>query len=141
MGGGRKVRDPLSAPPVLSIGAVLDSDAESSAWKLAINALSKQVISLRESVQGAVRVNVVFHIDSKFTPNEFVGVRTGRFSKKDSHLLVQAAVPSGSANDRRAVLLALLSDAVDEAEIFVRKRRIADDLDYIRAVVEGLPTE
>ena len=42
---------------------------------------------------------------------------------------------------RRAVLLRLLADAIDEAETFACKRRIADDLGEIRALIESLPAE
>jgi len=45
--------------PALSIGAVLgDADSENMAWKRAINALSRQVQSLRDGVESPVRVNV-----------------------------------------------------------------------------------
>jgi hypothetical protein len=130
-----------SSAPVLSTGAVVDSDAESKAWKLAISSLGKEIMSLRESVDSPLCVNVVFHVDSKFSPNEFEGVRPGRFSKKDSHLLVQAAVPLGPVEDRRGVLLDLLAAAIDEAEAFARNRRLAEDLSEIRTLVQELSHE
>ena len=127
--------------PILSIGAVVDSDAESTAWKVAINALGKQIMALREGIVSPLRVNVVFHVDNRFTPNQFEGVRTGRFDKGDAHLMVQAAVPLAPAGDRRAVLLGLLAEAIDEAEVFAQKRRVADHLSEIRALVARLNQE
>lgn len=128
--------------PALAIGAILgDSDMGSMSWSRAIGALSRQVDSLSLGLTSPVRVNVVFHVDGKLAPNEFVGVRTGRFNKGKSLLVVQAAVPPGPADSRRAVLLRLLADAIDEAETFACKRRIADDLGEIRALIESLPDE
>ncbi|MGU3644839.1 hypothetical protein ACLBXX_07695 [Microbacterium sp. C23T] len=126
--------------PVLSIGAVLgDSDAENMAWKRAIGELGKQVVAAREAVASPVNLNVVFHVDGKLAPNEFVGVRAGRFSQATSQLMVQAAVAPGAVDDRRSVLLGLLSAAVDEAELFARRRELADDLSAIRSILVGLP--
>jgi hypothetical protein len=125
--------------PALSIGAVLgDADAENMSWKRAINALSKQVQAIREGVTSPVRLNVVYHVDGKLVPNEFEGVRTGRFDQRAVHLMVQAAVPVGPVEDRQAVLLSLLQDAVLEAERFAQKKGLADELAAIRAVVRRL---
>jgi hypothetical protein len=129
-------------PAVLSVGAVLgDSDSESLAWRRAIGSLGKQVMGAREGVESPLRVNVVFHVDGKLVPNEFTGVRTGRFSKSDSHLLVQAAVPAGPVEDRRRVLLALLTEGIREAEAFARERGIAESLDAIRAIAQIVAAE
>jgi|APMI01.1.fsa_nt_gi hypothetical protein len=127
------------APAALSVGAVLgDADSESLAWRRAVGSLGKRVMAAREGVVSPLRVNVVFHIDGRLVPNEFAGVRTGRFNKRDSHLLVQAAVPAGEAPDRYEVLVNLLSEAIGEAESFARSKGIAEDLASIRAVVESL---
>lgn len=131
--------NPAREPAVLSIGAILgDSDSESLAWRRAVGSLGKQVMEAREGVESPLRVNVVFHIDGELVPNNFAGVRTGRFSKKDSHLLVQAAVPSGAVLDRHDVLMRLLIKAVDEAEAFAQGRGIAEELAEIRALVASL---
>lgn len=128
--------------PVLSIGIVLgDWNSTNKAWDQAITTLMKQVIAAREGVDSPLRVNVVYHVDGKVAPNEFEGVRTGRFSKKDSHLLVQVAVPPGPVDDCRVVLMKLLDEAVAEAERFARKRRIAEQLVDIRGVIGKLPVD
>ncbi|WP_129788647.1 hypothetical protein [Promicromonospora panici] len=127
-----------AGPPALAVGAVMgDIDGE-RAWGAEIGALSMRVAELGAGVRSPVRLSVVFHVDGRVAPNTFVGVRTGRFRTKDSHLTVQAAVGPGPVEDQRAVLVALLSDAVAEAESYVRKRRIADDLLPIRALVDQL---
>ncbi|WP_146184913.1 hypothetical protein [Agromyces badenianii] len=96
---------------------------------------------IAELVESPLALNVVFHVDGKLAANEFTGVRTGHFSKKDSHLMVQAAVPSGPVENRQAVLLSLLRDAVAEAETFAKKRGIAESLDEIRAIINQVAAE
>lgn len=126
-------------PAPLSVGAVLgDYNAENNAWKSAINELGRQVMELREGMSSPLNVNIVFHVQGRLAPNEFSGVRTGRFSKKNSHLMVQAAVPSSAAEDRTATLLRLLADAIDEAEAFARKKKIASELTEIRTIQSRL---
>ena len=123
--------------PLLSIGSVLgDSDVESMAWKRAISLLGKRIQVAREGLDSPLRVNVVFHADGRLAPNEFEGVRTGRFSRMDSHLVVQAAVPTGAAADRHDTLLGLLQEAVDAAVAFGKAEGIADDLPEVRKVLK-----
>jgi hypothetical protein len=124
----------------LSIGAVLgDSDSESLAWGRSVGLLGKQVAGVRGGFVSPLRVNVVFHIDGKLAPNEFTGVRTGRFSRRDSRLVVQAAVPAGEVRNRRDVLMTLLGEAIDEAERFARSEGIAEELVSLRALIDLLP--
>jgi len=126
--------------PALSIGAVLgDSDSESMAWSRAIGALSMQVQGLREGVSSPVRLSIAYHVDGRLAPNDFVGVRTGRFDKRSSRLQVQAAVSEAHAGDRRASLLSLLDEAVAEAERYVQKKSLAAGLPEIRELAARLP--
>jgi len=112
--------------PVLSIGAVLgDSDRENMEWKRAIGDLRKRVQAARVRVVSPLNLNVVFHVDGRLAPNEFTGVRTGRFSAKAAHLMVQAAVQLGPVEDREEVLMSLLSDAINVAEEFARKKKVS----------------
>ena len=126
-------------PPVLSIGVVLgDSDPTSLAWKRSMVALAKEVVASRGGVESPLRVNVVFHVDGRLVPNEFEGVRTGRFSRKDNHLMVQVAVSGVPVAESRTLLLNLLEQAVGEAEVFARARGIADELAGLHGIVNGL---
>jgi hypothetical protein len=82
--------------PILRVGAVLgDSDASSMAWGSRIGEISLKVKQLSNGMNSPVRVNVVFHVDGRLAPNEFEGVRTGRFSRAQARLVVQVAVPVG----------------------------------------------
>jgi predicted transcriptional regulator len=48
--------------------------------------------------------------------------------------MVQAAVPTVPADDRRKQKLQLLAEAIDEAEMFAQKRTIASELTEIRRI-------
>lgn len=131
----------MQETPVLTVGAVLgDSDPESMAWSRAIGALSLQVKELRVGVTSSVRVSVAYHVDGRMVPNEFVGVRTGRFDKRAHRLVVQVAVPRLATGDRRALLVGLLKEAVTEAEEYVRSKDLGDGLPEIRGLVGRLST-
>lgn len=122
--------------PVLPVGAVLgDSDASSMAWSRLIGALSRKVEGLSSGMSSPVRVNVIFHVDGRLAPNDFVGVRTGRFNRATSMLVVQAAVPLGAVQDQDTVLVTLLREAVEAAESYVVKKKLADGLPEIRDLV------
>jgi hypothetical protein len=121
--------------PVLAIGAIMgDIDSERE-WGAIFGALSKRVKSLRDGLESPLHLTVVLHVDGRLKPNEFEGVRTGRLRKRDNHLTVQAAVPTGPLEDRMATLSRLLQDAVAEAERFSRNRGIAEELGAIRSLV------
>jgi hypothetical protein len=121
---------------VLMIGAVLgDSHDETMLWSKAIGTLSQTVQALSADLNSPVKVIVMYHVDGRLAPNEFEGVRTGRFTETKSLLVIQAAVSGGPADDRRGVLVSLLSDAVSEAERYVVKEGLADGLPEIRDLV------
>lgn len=124
-------------PPVFSIGLALGDRSETNqAWKAVVTKVMNDVADLRAEVQSPLRLNVVFFVEGKLIRNDFEGVRTGRFSKKGSHLLVQAAIPTEPVGDRREVVLTLLSEAITEAEGFARRRGLAESLDEIRAIAD-----
>lgn len=123
----------------MSIGGVMgDTDLENVKWKKHINALIKEVEKASEGVDSRLRINVVFHVDGKIAPNEFTGIRTSRFSKKESELMMQAAVPKSIVGNYDEHLLNLLKRAIDEAEIYAIKKKIAQGLPEIRAIVSDL---
>lgn len=125
--------------PSLAVGAVLgDSDQQSMVWSRAIGALSNEVKALRGAVKSPVNVNVVFHVDGRLAPNDFSGVRTGRFDRRRAQLAVQVAVSGEPPQDPRSVLVPLLVAAVDEAERFAVRRRLADGLPEIHRIAAAL---
>jgi hypothetical protein len=90
----------LSAVPaepvhVLSIGSIIGgSTAANRPWRDAVLELMRKVADGREGVASTLNVNVVFQIPGNILKPDFEGVRTGSFSKKDRHLMVQVALPN-----------------------------------------------
>lgn len=128
---------------MLSIGAVYGGTwSIDESWMPDIQRVMQEVMELRHGVVSPLNVNVVFHVDGDLLPAvDFEGVRTGRFSRRSMHLMVQAAVPRDAVDDRRAVLLGLLRAAAVEAEAFARKKGIAADLSQIRGIVDAMPED
>ena len=127
-------------PDVLSIGVVYGGTwSIDESWRPDIQRVMQEVMALRHGVESPLNVNVVFHVDGELLPPvDFEGVRTGRFSRKSMHLMVQAAVPN-DALDKRAVLLDLLRAAAVEAEAFARRKGIAAGLNGLRGIVDAMP--
>lgn len=130
---------PSDIEPAVTIGAILgDSDSKNMAWSRQINALSQRVQNARQDIVSPIRVNVVFHVDGKLIPNEFLGIRTGRFSKKQSKLMIQAAISLDPVEDIPTYLHRLLEESIVAADIFARKRKLSDGLPELLALVRGL---
>lgn len=124
------------APQPLSVGVVFGGSPHvDKAWDPAISRIMRAVIQARYRTTTPLSVNVVYHVTGELLQAEFSGVRTGTFSRKRMLLMVQAAVPPEPVEDRRGVLLGLLRAAVDEAEAFARRRKIADGLPEIHGIV------
>jgi hypothetical protein len=126
--------------PALSIGAIFgDPGHGNMLWKDAINAIDQRLEALNLTQASPLRLSVVFHVDGDIAPNEFTGIRTGRYSSKDRHLIIQAAVPLGPVQDREQFLLMLLSHAVDEAEKFAETKHLSQQgLPEIREIVRSI---
>jgi hypothetical protein len=130
-------------PDVLSIGAVYGGTwSVDEFWRPAIQRVMQEVMALRRGLASPLNVNVVLHVDGELLPPvDFEGVRTGTFSQKSMHLMVQAAVPPDAVDDERAVLLGLLREAVVEAETFARQNGAAADLNEVRGIVDAMPED
>jgi hypothetical protein len=108
---------------VLSVGAVLGGP-EAQPWRDSVHGLMRRVTVLREGIESQLNVNVVFHVPGRHLKPEFAGVRTGSFRKRDSLLMVQAALPPDLPADPASYLQDVMVSAVDEAEAWsVRKRK------------------
>lgn len=128
---------------MLSVGAVYGGTwATDESWRPDIQRVMQEVMVLRQGVASPLNVNVVFHVDGDLLPPvDFEGVRTGTFSRRSMHLMVQAAVPVDAVDGHRAALLRLLLAAAVEAEEFARKKGIAADLNEIRSIVDAMPED
>lgn len=117
----------------LSLGAIMGLGRDWR-WEEALRALSRRV-RLNRDVDSPLNVNVVFQMPGDSLKPEFAGTRTGTYSRKQNLLMVQAAVPLHPVSDADAELLALLALAIDEAELFARRRKIAQGLPELRSVL------
>ena len=113
----------LATPP-LSIGvSVGGTGAEARAWgDAAAMALARRVKLLRDGVDTPLKVNVVYDVPGEVVSLDYEGIRTGRFSKRDSLLMVQVALPEHFPPDADERLIGDLSRAVDVAEAFAQRR-------------------
>ena len=124
---------------VLSIGSVVGGSSHlNRPWRDAVSRLMNRVADARPGAVSPLNLNVVFQIPGKILQPEFEGVRTGTFRKRDSLLLVQVALPEVVPADVDADVLQRLRDAVDEAESWAKRRRVADDLSVIRGILDAL---
>ena len=83
-------------------------------------------------------INVVFQYPGSLLQPDFVGVRTGGFSKKKRMLVVQVAFPADliSASGFAQHYLALLKDALVEGKKYLDKKGISFSLEDHIALAE-----
>jgi hypothetical protein len=102
----------------------------------------KEIISSQDGT-----INVVFQYPGSLLQPDFVGVRTGSFSKKKRILVVQVAVPKEMLSSANFVkhYLEFLKDALAEGKKYLDKKGIPFSLeDHIALAnksVEGLTEE
>lgn len=80
---------------------------------------------------------MAFHLDGRMMPNKFTGVRTGRRDAK-GWLSVQVALIPDEERDPHKVLAQGLRDALDAAESFARRNKIATELPELREVLDRI---
>lgn len=112
--------------PALAIGAVAGGPGSSRAWSDAVKELGKRVREFRVGVESPLAVNVIYQIPGQFLQPEFQGVRTGRFSRKESRLLVQVALPGEAAVDAATEVRRLLMEAIATAEEFAQQEGLIE---------------
>lgn len=132
----------VTAESVLQMGIILgDGDRESMAWTGRIGALRSELSSLLETIESPVKVQIEFHVDGRMVPNEFVGVRAGRYFKKTSVMVVQAAVPKDvEEGAARSLLVGLLDASLIEANRAAVSRRLDRLPDELIGVTRRLST-
>ena len=118
---------------VLSVGPVVGgSTSANRPWREALRELVNAVAEARTATASPLNVNVVFQVPGDILHPDFEGARTGRYSKPDSLLLVQVALPDEVPDDPAAYLRTALGDAIGEAEEWARRRNIAPSLPTLR---------
>ena len=123
-------------PQPLSIGVIVESSVENRPWRDAARALTIRVAQARADVVTPLNVNVVFHIGGRSLKPEFSGVRTGSFSKRRSLLMVQIALPEEVPSDPDMHLKQAVYDALDAAQQWAARRRVASDIPTLRSILD-----
>jgi hypothetical protein len=118
--------------PVLSIGSVNGNGIGTYEWRVAMRPLAARIRQLRDGVDSPLHVNVVYFVPGPAFRPDFEGVRTGSYLKAQHALVVQVALPIAPAVPHQQILRALLLDAIDAAEEFARRRKIAEELSGLR---------
>lgn len=83
-----------------------------------------------------MKINVVFHVSGHLLQPDFEGVRTGTFRKADKLLMVQVALAATDPPDPGAELLILLQSAVDEAEAWAARKRVAFEREPFERILD-----
>jgi hypothetical protein len=130
-----------SQKSALTIGLVLDSTASDGVWHKAVTDLLRRTIAVSAGSSSLMRVNVVYQIPGEWVAPTFAGVRTGRFNADKSLLVVQAAVPKEVDGDPKVTLLDLLDAAIDRAEAYAKRKKIAPALLELHDIVGRLRAE
>ncbi|MHB8707190.1 MAG: hypothetical protein ACYC77_11865 [Coriobacteriia bacterium] len=127
---------------VLSIGAIYGgpefSHQPDVPWKAAVQSLMQRIVDVRQGVESPLNVNVVFHVPGSVLTPEFTGSRTGSFRKRDSHLIVQIALPPEAPDDQAAYLISSIRDSIETVEVWNRRKDRQFDLSALRSVVDHL---
>ncbi|MGV8857604.1 hypothetical protein [Rhodoglobus sp.] len=130
--------------PAFSLGVIVGgTSADSRAWGDAVMELARTVIEERAQVESALRVNLVFQVPGEVLPVDFSGVRTGRYSRNERLLLIQAAVPQSPVPlDPKEVLLPLIADSIELAEKFAQRKGIINGrLESLRSLAMRLSAD
>jgi hypothetical protein len=119
--------------PALSIGSIEGgSSPNMSRWRDAITRLTIEVATAAQDLESPLNVNVIYQVPGNILQPDFEGIRTGHYSKKESSLIIQAALPDDAPDDVDAHAKRLLVAAIDEAEQWAKRRGIAHDLHALR---------
>jgi hypothetical protein len=114
----------LETIPALSIGSIEGGwSPVNKTWREKIRNLIWTIDEAQQGVESPVNVNVIFHIPGDILVPDYRGARTGHFSKKENSLKYEST-SSGSS-------------ALEQAEIWARKRGIAEDLTELRRIAEA----
>jgi hypothetical protein len=105
-------------------------------WRDAIKDLGQGIRNARIDVEVPLNLNVVFHVPGNMLKPEFVGVRTGIFSKSKSLLMMQIAIPEGVPTDPMAYLKGTVQAAIDEAGRWAARRKVPIDISKLRQILD-----
>ncbi|GGA16847.1 hypothetical protein [Dyella nitratireducens] len=132
-----KAADAMEETPALSLGWIVGgSTLANKPLDDAIRELTIRIGEAGRGIEAPLNLNVVFQVPGNMLKPEFVGVRTGRFSKPRALLMVQVAVPEEVPLDPRNYLKGTIHAAIDEAARWAVKRKVPIDVSKLFDILE-----
>ena len=126
-------------PGAVSIGMVVGGTTpENTPWVEAVKALGRRIIEIRGSDEVPLNLNIVFHVGGKYLNPEFAGVRTGRYFRMESVLVVQVAIDGPVPDDPTVHLKAMAGKALDAAEQWASRRKVPANIPALRDIVDAV---
>lgn len=124
---------------ILSLGWIVGgSTPKNKSWDRAIGDLALRIQEASKGIDAPFKLNVVFHVPGGLLKPEFVGVRTGIFSKSKALLMVQVAIPEELPPDPAFQLKSYISAAIDEAARWAKKRKVPIDVSKLCEVLDSV---
>lgn len=125
---------------ILFINVVNGPDEHQEQWGALAMGLMRRSAEQQadEPLRSPFSLGVVFLAQGRYVEPDFPDVRVDRFSRRDNLFGVSLTLPEVFPADALAVMIERLHQAVDEACVYARKKRIADDLPGLRRAVNRL---
>ena len=125
---------------MLSVGLVLGGPEESK-FGQEVRSLMKFVRKNRERGFGGAEVNIVFHVPGSLKKPDYVGLRTGTFSKKERCQMVQVSVEDefATSNDTeriRRYVFDVADEAIGIGKSALEKKKLAYDIELDRSLLD-----
>jgi hypothetical protein len=87
-------------------------------------------------------INIVYHVPGSLGKPDYVGVRTGRFSKKENCLMVQVAVEEefASLDDAKKIrqyIFETADEAIGVGKSYLERKGLDYEIEIDRAILEA----
>jgi hypothetical protein len=123
----------------LSVGFIWSRTPQATLWARELFDIVSAIGVVRDQTVTPINVNVVFHLAGPHTGPDFEGVRIAGHDRAHNQLLVQTAVSWNTVSDPSLYpgieVRSLLLAALDEAEAWAQRERVANDLESLRLLV------
>ncbi len=126
---------------VISVGAVIGGP-ECAFMDNYVRSLMRFTKEKRlENSSSNAEVNIVFHLPGSLMKPDYIGLRTGKFSKKENTLMIQAAVEAEfiASNDDAEVIsyiFEVADEAIGMAKSFFDRNDVEYDIEMDRQLLD-----
>jgi hypothetical protein len=118
--------------PVLTISQIDGGAFADKTWTTSVNALCHQLLEIARGYESPMNLDVLFIVPGEVFQPDFAGLLQQRFRSHQNLLRIEVALTDPPSDDPHGDLHALMGRAIDMAEAYARRKRIADDLRQIR---------